>query len=304
MDIWGDIKQTFKRGSIVTRLIYINIAVFLAVRIVMVFLNLFNVGFSLLEWLALPSDLNILLTRPWTLITYMFLHFNFIHILFNLLWLYWFGKIFMMYFDEKKLLSTYFMGGLLGGLLYIAAYNIFPAFENIAQSGILLGASASIIAIVVSTAVYSPNYSMNIFPISALVGSVKIIWIAGISVLIYFLGITGNNAGGNIAHLGGALWGYLYVLQLKKGNDFMDKFNNWLFDFGSIFKRKNKMRVSYRRTLTQKMTDWEYNKKKKVEKESINDILDKISKSGYDSLTKKEKEILFKMGNNRKGKPN
>ena len=304
MDIWGEIKQAFKQGSIITRLIYINIAVFLTVRIVMVLFTLFKVDFQLLEWLALPSSIGVLVTRPWTLITYMFLHYNFIHILFNLLWLYWFGKIFLMYFDEKKLLGTYFIGGLAGGILYIAAYNIFPAFENIAQSGILLGASASIIAIVVASAVYAPNYSMHLFPISALFGPIKIIWIAAVSVLIYFLGITGNNAGGNIAHMGGALWGFLYISQLKKGNDFMGKFNNWLFSIESFFRKKSKMRVSYRRASTQKMTDWEYNKKKKAEKENINEILDKIGKSGYESLTKKEKEILFKMGNNRRGKPN
>ena len=304
MDIWGDIKQTFKQGSIITRLIYINIAVFLMVRIIMVIFSLFKVDLQLLQWLALPSDIATLASRPWTLITYMFLHYDFIHILFNLLWLYWFGKIFLMYFDEKKLLGTYFMGGLCGGILYIAAYNIFPAFESIAQSGILLGASASIIAIVIASAVYAPNYSVHLFPISALFGPVKIIWIAAISVLIYFIGITGTNGGGNIAHLGGAFWGFLYMSQLKKGNDFMGQFNNWLFNIEKLFKKRGKMRVTYRRNTTPKMSDWEYNKKKKAEKENINEILDKISKTGYDSLTKREKEILFKMGGSRKGKPN
>ena len=128
------------------------------------------------------------------------------------------------------------------------------------------------------------------------------IWIALFSVFIYFIGITGNNAGGNIAHLGGALWGYLYMMQLKKGNDFMARFNNFAFHIDTFFKRTRRLKVSYRRSKTQGMTDWEYNKKKKAEKEDINQILDKIAKSGYDSLTKKEKEILFKMGG--KGKPN
>lgn len=303
MDIWGEIKQTFKQGSIITRLIYVNLAVFLFVRIVLVVLTLFNVNLSLLEWLALPSDIGTLMTRPWTLITYMFLHYSFVHILFNMLWLYWFGKIFMMYFDEKKLLGTYIMGGLTGGVLYVLAYNLFPAFNDIAQSGILLGASASIIAIVIAAAIHAPNLTVNLFLLSSIFGPIKIIWIALASVLIYLLGVTGTNAGGNIAHLGGALWGYLYMTQLKKGSDITSKFNDFLYSFADRFQRKGKMKVSYRNSSTQRMSDWDYNKKKRSEKENINDILDKIAKSGYESLSKKEKELLFKMGKNN-GKPN
>jgi len=303
MDIWGEIKQTFKNGTMVTRLIYVNLAVFLVLRIVMVFLQLFGVQADILPWLALPSDVGTLLTRPWTLITYMFLHYDFLHILFNLLWLYWFGRMFLSYFDEKKLLGIYVLGGLAGGVLYIAAYNIFPAFESVAQSGILLGASASVIAIVVATAIYAPNLQVRLLLISEFLGPIKIIWIALVSVLIYVLGVTGSNAGGNIAHLGGALWGYIYMLQLKKGNDISSKFNDFIYKAGEWIKPRKKMRVTYRRTNARKMSDWEYNKKKKAEKENINQILDKIARSGYDSLTKKEKEILFKMGNG-KGRPN
>lgn len=303
MGIWDEIKQTFKQGSVITRLIYVNLAIFLAVRIVFVFFALFKVEFPLLSWLALPSDLATLATRPWTIITYMFLHYNFLHILFNMLWLYWFGKIFTMYFDAKKLLGTYVMGGIFGGVFYVLAYNLFPFFKELEQTGLLLGASASILAIVIAAAVYAPNLQMNLLLISSIFGPIKIIWIAAISVLIYFIGITGQNAGGNIAHLGGAFWGLVYMGQLKKGRDITAKFNNFIVGLEKIFKRRNRMRVAYRRTETQKMSDWEYNKKKKEEKENINQILDKIGKSGYDSLSKHEKEILFKMGN-KSGKPN
>ena len=303
MDIWEEIKSTFKHGSIITRLIYVNLAVFLTVRIAYVFFYLFKVDFNLLEWLALPSSLTELATRPWTLVTYMFLHFDFLHILFNLLWLYWFGKIFMMYFDERKLLGTYVIGGLLGGICYVLAYNSFPAFAEAGQQSILLGASASIIAIVIAAAVYAPNLSVNLLLISSFMGPIKIIWIALVSLLIYFIGISGTNAGGNIAHIGGALWGFIYMSQLKRGRDITSHFNNLLFKIGSLFKpKKRKLKVSFRNNPTQKMTDWEYNKTKKEEKEDINNILDKIGKSGYDSLNKQEKEILFRMGNN-KGKP-
>jgi membrane associated rhomboid family serine protease len=303
MDLWNEIKQTFRNGSIVTRLIYINLAVFLLVRIVLVLFTLFKHELPLIEWLALPSNAGILLTRPWTLITYMFLHYSFLHILFNLLWLYWFGQIFMMYFDAKKLLGIYLLGGIFGGITYMLAYNLFPAFENIAQSGMLLGASASIIAIVVASAVYAPNLSVNLILISSIFGPIKIIWIAVASILIYFIGITGANAGGNFAHLGGALWGFIYMNQLKKGRDITARFNNFLFNIDDFFKRKNRMRVSYRRNKTQEMTDWEYNKQKRSTQENVNEILEKISRSGYDSLSKKEKEILFKMSN-KNNKPN
>jgi membrane associated rhomboid family serine protease len=302
MDLLSEIKQTFKQGSIITRLIYINLGVFLAIRLTYVFFTLFNADLKLLEWLALPSDFFTLATRPWTLITYMFLHYEFLHILFNLLWLYWFGKIFLMYFDEKKLLGTYFLGGITGGLVYILAYNIFPAFENVAKDGILLGASASIIAIVIAAAIYRPNFSLNLVLISSIFGPIKIIWIALISLVIYVLGVTGTNAGGNFAHLGGALWGFIYMSQLKRGRDITSGLNKFLFHIDRIFQRKSKLRVSHRKN-AQKMTDWEYNSRKKQEQEDINGILDKIARSGYDSLSKQEKEILFKMGN-RKGKPN
>ncbi|MFA9389345.1 MAG: rhomboid family intramembrane serine protease [Prolixibacteraceae bacterium] len=286
-----------------TRIIYVNLAVFLTLRIVLVIFTLFKVDLPLVEWLALPSNLSVLLTRPWTLITYMFLHYSFLHILFNLLWLYWFGQIFLMYFDEKKLLGTYILGGIAGGIVYILAYNLFPAFDGIEQLGMLLGASASIIAIVVAAAVYAPNLSVNLMLISSIFGPIKIIWIAIASIVIYFIGITGTNAGGNLAHLGGALWGYIYMSQLKKGKDISAKFNQFVYSFKNPFKRKNKMHVSYRKNASQKMTDWEYNKKRKVEQENINVILEKIAKSGYDSLSAKEKEILFKMGG-QNGKPN
>lgn len=303
MDLWNEIKQTFRNGSIITRLIYINLAIFLLIRIVLVVFTLFKHDLPLLEWLALPSDASRLLIRPWTIITYMFLHYSFLHILFNLLWLYWFGQIFLMYFDAKKLLGIYLLGGIVGGIVYMLAYNLFPAFDNMADSGMLLGASASIIAIVVASAVYSPNLKLNLFLISSIFGPIKIIWIAVVSILIYFIGITGTNAGGNLAHLGGALWGFIYMNQLKKGRDITARFNHFLFNIDEFFKRKNKMRVSYRRNPTQQMSDWEYNKHKRSSQENINEILDKISRSGYDSLSKREKEILFKMSN-KNSKPN
>ena len=139
MNILDEIKSSFKSGSIITRLIYTNLFIFILIRLLSVIFYLFKIDFPILDWLALPSDLSLLFTRPWTLLTYMFVHYDFLHILFNLLCLYWFGKIFLMYFDERKLLSLYFLGGIAGGILYILAFNIFPAFAEISKVSSLIG---------------------------------------------------------------------------------------------------------------------------------------------------------------------
>lgn len=294
-----EIRKIFNRGSLISKLIYINVTIFLLIRILAVILMLFKVDSgALISWLALPSDIGVLATRPWTLFTYMFLHYNFFHILVNMLWLYWFGKIFTSYIEEKKIIGLYIMGGIAGGVLYVLAYNIFPAFENIVHSSELIGASASIIAIVVATAVYAPNIELNLLFISSLIGPVKIVWIAVVSVFIYILGISGSNAGGNIAHIGGAIWGFIYMIQLRKGKDIMMKFNNFVYSIGEKLNHRQHLRVTHRNT--QNMSDWEYNKRRRSEQDEVNKILEKIGKSGYGSLTKSEKELLFKMGNRNK----
>ncbi len=303
MSFKSELKATFKNGSVITKLIYANLAIFIIIRLLYVLLYLFKIDFEVLEWIALPSSFTLFITRPWTIFTYMFVHYDFLHILFNLLWLYWFGKIFLMYFDERKILGLYIIGGVIGGLLYMLAFNIFPVFADISKVSRLVGASASIISIVLATAVYAPNYSVNLLLISSIFGPIKLIWIAIISLIMYVLSITGDNPGGNIAHIGGALWGIFYMIKLKNGKDISSGFNNFIYNLGDSLKRRRKLKVSYKNNHTSKMTDWDYNKNKKVEKENINEILDKIGKSGYDSLTKQEKEYLFKMGN-KKSNPN
>lgn len=304
MNILDEIKSPFKSGSVITRLIYTNLFIFIFIRLLSVAFYLFKIDFPILDWLALPSDVSLLITRPWTLITYMFVHYDFLHILFNLLCLYWFGKIFLMYFDERKLLGLYFLGGIAGGIFYILAFNIFPAFNEIAKVSSLIGASASIISILIAAAIYAPNFSVNLLLISSIFGPIKLIWIAMVSVLIYIVSITGVNPGGNIAHVGGALWGLVYMSKLKKGKDITLRFNNFLYNFSNLFKRKRKLRVSHTKQSTRNMSDWEYNKSKKAERQNINEILDKIGKSGYDSLSKSEKEFLFKMGNKKNNSGN
>jgi len=288
MTIWDEIKESFREGSALTRLIYINLGVFLVFRILNVFFFLSGTPFPFMDWLALPADFGLLASRPWTLITYMFLHFDFLHILFNLLWLYWMGQIFLTYFDQGKLITIYLLGGIFGGLFYVAGYNLFPVFSHIVTDSRLLGASASVIAIVTALAVHAPNHTLHLM----FIGPVKMKYIALVSVLMYVIGISSTNAGGNLAHLGGACWGVIYVLQLRRGIDPGKSINGLFSNLKKAFSPKPKVKVSYRKPVD----DIEYNRLKNQDQKRMNEILEKISKSGYDSLSKEEKEILFRMG--------
>jgi len=288
MNITEEIKESFKKGSVLTRLIYINIGIFVLIRLINVAFFLMNEELPLVGWLSLPAEKTALMQRPWTLITYMFLHFDFLHILFNILWLYWMGKIFLAYFDEKKLLGVYILGGLSGGIFFVLSYNLFPAFAEILPFSQLLGASASVLAIIAAVATYAPNHPIHLL----FIGQIRMKHLAIFSILIYTIGIATSNAGGNLAHLGGAFFGFSYIVLLRKGSD-LTKGVSYLADrFKKLLKPKNSVKVSYRNT----NMDMEYNRKQNVKQEDINRVLDKISKSGYDSLTKEEKELLFKMG--------
>jgi len=291
MGIADELKQSFKSGNTLIKLLYINIAVFLAVKIIGVIFFLLSAEqtFSIANWFAVPADFSNLILKPWTIFTYMFLHVDFFHILFNMLWLYWFGVLFLSYFDEKKLLSLYLTGGLAGAALYILAFNIFPAFSEVLPVSFALGASASVIAIVIAVSVHAPDHTIHLL----FLGPVKLKYIALVTIAIDILSIASSNAGGHIAHLGGALYGYLFVQQYKKGKNINKGFDRFMDKLFSLFKPKPKFKVTYKRP----MTDIEYNKEKIKKKKDVDQILDKIAKSGYDSLTKKEKEILFKNSN-------
>jgi len=288
MNLLDEIKESFKEGSALTRLIYINLAVFLLIRLVNVFYFLAGIPFPFLDWLALPADFGTLASRPWTLLTYMFLHFDFLHILFNLLWLYWMGQIFLGYFDQNKLISIYLLGGITGGLFYVAGFNSFPVFSGIVADSRLLGASASVIAIIAALAVHAPNHTLQLM----FIGPVRMKYIALFSVLMYVIGISSTNAGGNLAHLGGAFWGMIYVLQLRRGIDMGKGISHLDSGIKKLFAPKQNVKLSYRKPVD----DIEYNRIKNQDKARMNEILEKISKSGYDSLSREEKEILFRMG--------
>ena len=289
MSIADEIKASFRSGSSLVKLIYINLAVFVIVNLVEVVYFLINrhgMYSNFLLQLALPADFGVLATRPWTLITYMFLHKSFIHILFNLLWLYWFGKVFLEYFDGKKLVGVYLLGGLAGGILFIAAYNMFPVLSGEVELAFALGASASVMAIVIAISVYVPNYIFQLL----FIGRVKIIYIAIVGCLVTSVFDFSINTGGKIAHIGGALFGYLFILRYRQGKDMTRGLNRVLEWLVSVFRPRPKIRVTHRKT----ETDLDYNKRKATEQQEVDRILEKIAKSGYGSLSAGEKEILFK----------
>lgn len=298
------IKIFFTKREALSRIILINVVVWLVIVLIKNLAFLFSspeLGTSglyrqhLVEYLssilALPANIDVFLTKPWTLISYMFLHFDFFHILFNMLWLYWFGIIFVQYLSQRQLFATYIFGGIMGGLIYILAFNVFPVFDVIKSSALALGASASVIAIVVAISFYVPNYTINLF----LFGQVKIKYLAIITIVMDLLMINAGNAGGHIAHLGGALWGFIYIKMLPHYDP--SKIFSIFFD-NSIQKikdrRKKKFKVKYG---APHVSDEEYNLLKKEKQQRIDKILDKISQSGYNSLTKEEKELLFSNSN-------
>lgn len=289
MDILSDIKQTFKEGSVLTRLIYINIGVFLVVNIAGLIFYLGGKTNVIPEWFSVPSGISGIIARPWTPITYMFLHTGFLHLLFNILGLYWFGKLFLYRLDGEKLLVNYLLGGLSGAAFYIAAYNIFPVFESV--DALLLGASASIFAILVAISFYEPDMEIYL----SFIGKFKLKYVALFYVLLSVIGISTTNPGGNIAHLGGAAWGWFYIFQLRKGIDmgagFIKLLNKIAGAFSGVFKPKSNLKVTFKQM---PRDDYEYNRIKHAEQEEIDRILEKVGKSGYDSLSKKEKELLFR----------
>ena len=216
----------------------------------------------------------------------MFLHQSFIHLLFNMLWLYFGGQIFLSFFDNKKLISTYVLGGISGAVLFILSFNLFPVFANALPNAVALGASASVLAIIMAIATKSPNYSIRLL----LIGNIKLKHIAIVSIVLDIMSIPQGNAGGHIAHLGGAFFGYLYVKQLNSGNDIANSFNKIMDNLNSYLKKDPKLKKAYSR----KKSDQDYRKEKVQNQAKIDNILDKIAKSGYEGLTKEEKDILFK----------
>ena len=282
MSLINDLKSKFISASIIQQLIYVNVSVFIITLILSSFSGLFENRTNIIfEWFSLSSSFDQLITKPWTLISYGFLHSGFLHILFNCLILHFFGRLFLEYFTQKQALNFYILGTLFGGLAYLVSYNYFPLFEGRVHT--LVGASVGVTAIVVGIATYIPNYQLQL----RIFGYVKLWKLAGVFILFDLISLAGGNGGGHIAHIGGALFGYFYVSQSSNNSS---NIFSWFSEFFS--KRKKPLQTVYKST-----------KKKNTRKSAddkqakIDSILDKISKTGYETLTKEEKEFLFKQSN-------
>jgi len=286
----GNIRQQIRTFDTLQQLLLVNTVVFLVVTFSKAIAGLFmiqlNVDTTISPWLAVPASFSNLITHPWTIITYMFYHYEFFHILFNMLWLYWMGRIFQEYLGNKKLFSTYILGGISGAVLYIIAYNVFPLFSGALDHAVALGASASVLAITVAAATMVPEYRVHLL----LIGAVPLKYIALVTIALDVTQISSGNAGGHIAHLGGALFGFIYIRQLKQGNDIAAWFNNMMDKIVSMFPGGSRMKVKHRRFVP----DEDYVVEKKAKQERVDAILEKISRSGYGSLSQEEKDFLFK----------
>jgi membrane associated rhomboid family serine protease len=290
MTIWKEIQESFHEGTTLTKLIYVNVGVFVIIKVLQLLLLLFGYSPSsiqfLINWLSVPSDPISLLIKPWTLFTYMFLHYDFFHILFNVLYLYWFGRLFIHLVDDRKLLTIYIWGGLAGAGIYMLSFNLLPAFHPVSGQSILLGASASVMAILFAVARIRPDFSVYLF----LIGPVKLKYLALIAFIIDLISIPGmSNAGGHLAHIGGALVGLLYGWKLSEGKISGSFFDKAASRSGNLFRKKSKMKVTHSRPLT----DMEYNARKIERQKELDRILEKIKHSGYESLSKEEKKTLF-----------
>lgn len=279
------LKSRFRQKDLLVQLILINIAVFVIVNAFRIVATLFKLeSFDLISYIGVSSSLS-MLVKFWTPFTYMFVHENLWHIFFNMLLLYWFGQIFLSYFNPKILGSLYVLGGLSGALLYIIAFNTIPFYMDMGHVP-MIGASASVMAIIFAVSFYRPNTTIRLI----LIGEVKIVYIALFFFVLDFFALDSiNNVGGHVAHIGGAALGYLFAIRYQKGKDITRWITRGIDGIANISKPKPKMKVKFKK----REEEYTYNERKNNDQEILDHILDKIKASGYSSLSKDEKQRLF-----------
>lgn len=290
--MFDEFKNAFNRpnnGHV--QLIIINAVVFLALAVVYVFSKIGGLDAifeAVHNQFSIPPRFSSFILRPWTIITYAFAHSltDIFHILFNMLALYWFGKLVIEYLGHDKLISIYVLGALAGGVVYLLMFNTIPYFIERSEFSGMVGASAAVYAVMIAAATLLPNYTFFLL----LLGPVKIKYIALFYIVLSFLGSVGPNAGGNIAHLGGALMGFVYIRQLQVGVNWGGWITATLYWVRDLFKPQPKVKVTYRKDEPRQKATQGFSK---ASQEEIDAILDKISDRGYESLTKEEKDKLF-----------
>lgn len=302
-EIIANLKRQFLAGGMYIKLIYINVGVFLIMSIIALIGALMKspeLAMQLELNLGAATDLNILLLKPWTIVTYMFVHGDFWHILMNMLLLFFFGRQIEAYLGSKKVLSIYVVGALVGLAVQIAAINIFPLFSD-APFGVIVGASGGVFALMVALATYAPRLEVNLFGVFPM----KLMWLVGGYFLLELLNVGQVSNVAHFTHVGGGIYGFLMVSQYKKGKDIAKWFDNLMAFFAGLFnpsKRKPKMKVKHSKFRNQKAgakpkppkDDIEFNARKVEQQKKLDAILDKIKVRGYDGLTKSEKDFLAK----------
>ena len=275
--------HNFLSRSIVERIIMLNVAIFILAYLLNTFSFLLQIdGDFIVNWFSLQPDFDLLLVRPWTIISYGFLHLGFFHILFNMMVLYYFGNLFSDFFNSKQFLVYLILGIISGGLIYMLSYNYMPGLKT--QDSLLVGASAGVMAIVIGISSHIPHYSLSF----RFIGNIKLLYIAVVLVVLDVVQIPTGNAGGHLAHLGGSLLGYVMTRYMNQGTGLI----TWMT--GTMTKKeKRPLKTVYKST---KKTTYKKKETKSEEQAIIDSILDKISKSGYETLTKEEKDYLFKAG--------
>ena len=290
--VLNSLRGTLRRGGLLVTLVVVNVVVFVVVRFSGEVAALFGVQWSMVPWLGVSSEVSVIVVRGWTVVSYMFVHYDFLHVLFNLLWLWWFGRVFLGFFSERQLLGVYLMGGVCGAGLYVLAYNLFPLFEGV-RDGVLIGASAAVMGIVFGAAFYRRDLRIRLL----LIGEVRIFYIALFCLGVDLLSVAQDNSGGHFAHIGGAVWGIVFALACRRGWDLTGGFGRVWGWLAGCFGRRRKMGVRYGgkgvRYGGKRGADYEYNARKKAEEGEIDLILDKIRRSGYGSLNEEEKRRLF-----------
>lgn len=284
--------KRFASATMLMKIVVINIAVFLVlniISIVMIFAGEESGRFIVEQWVAMPGNFVRLARHAWTPLSYMFSQIEPLHLIFNMLWLYWFGIVFQLLSTPKRMIGLYLLGGLGGAALYLLAVNTIPYFAG--HGGLLIGSSASVIAIVTATAIMAPDYRMNLL----FLGAVSLKWIAIVTIGIDLLSVTGSNAGGHIAHLGGAAVGAIFALGLKRGHDITAPLNSLIDAIVNLFRRRPKVRPSRFKSSGAPSAPRPKapSAASAADQAELDKILDKIKKSGYSSLTADERARLF-----------
>jgi len=274
MSFFTNISNSFKASAILTQLIIINVVVFLILN-----LTLHLGKFDLALYTAVYSEPIGLLMHVWGLITFMFSHIDLSHVFYNMIWLFFMGQLFSAIIGANRLLFVYLFGGISGALLFFITALFVPEL-----GGYLIGASASVMAIAVAIGFYAPNMLVNVF----LFGEVKLKWLVAVAFVLFSLIDFSINTGGKISHVGGAMFGMIYGMQLKNRVDI----GAW---FERLFKKKTKLKVVH----ASRLSDEEYNYARHQQEKTLDELLEKIHKSGYESLSKKEKETLHRLSKNK-----